>query len=427
MGRSSFRPDLMDTACLVLRAIPALAIHNYENPFRDRTTFIFGVPRPAKVRLYVYNRSGELIQRLIDDRLDARLKDQRLVEVETAQAVVSRIGDWARLFAFFVAVPLGILVVVLTILGIRRYEDFVATVEATKKELAGQLEGIKAEFAAAAGAGKNARAEGDKLNQEIAEIRKTVDLTQAARLRSELDTLSRRVSGIESRFKIGGASTSLEASLTQALGRFADYMGRIGFDAKKSPATVTVDVGPVGGSPNSFYSLEDGKVVVDRGVGDLDTDPSMVLWPYAQHLMKVENETAIRAYDGLGGALSNGVPDYFVASYLGDPRIGKGFPGAKQGYIRNVDNNLEFSATVTEPHAVGEIWAGAFWKIRAAIGQSSADRLLYLFWKSIRQTDLTDASGASLARRLVAATEQVEGGKHADVVREILKARRLPL
>jgi hypothetical protein len=205
-------------------------------------------------------------------------------------------------------------------------------------------------------------------------------------------------------------------------------MEAIGFDTKKAPATVTINAindKPLAGVPNTYYSLEDGKVVVDRAAGNLEMDPSMVLWPYAQHLMKVVNETALREYSGHAAAVSNGVPDYFVASHLGDPRIGKGYPNAPKGYIRNVDNDLKFSASVTEPHAVGEIWAGAFWKIRTAIGRSSADRLIYVFWASIRRTDLADASGAGLARQLVTAAQQIDGGKHTNVVREILKARNL--
>ena len=63
------------------------------------------------------------ISKLIDDRLAARLKDQKLVEVETAQAVVARIGEWTKLFGFFIAFPLGVLVIILTVLGFWQYLD----------------------------------------------------------------------------------------------------------------------------------------------------------------------------------------------------------------------------------------------------------------------------------------------------------------
>jgi hypothetical protein len=269
--------------------------------------------------------AGLDVGKLIDERLAARLKDQKLVELETAQAVIARIGEWTKLFGYFVAIPLAILVVALTVLGVKQYSDLVRAVESSKQDLSKQLDAIKSEFAAAAVAGKTARAEGDKLNQEIAQIRKTVDLSQAEKIRSELEHLSARVTGIESRFKINsaGVSNTLERSLTAALARFADYMEAIGFNAKRAPATVTIanDVGL-----NSYYDPLGAKVMVGRELANVESEPSTVLWAYAQHLMTLENKAAFSSNSGPAAALVNAVPDYFVASHLNEPRIGRGFP-----------------------------------------------------------------------------------------------------
>ena len=368
------------------------------------------------------------LTKLIDERLAARLKDQKLVELETAQAVVARIGEWTKLFGFFVAVPLGILVIVLTVLGFRQYSDLVQKVQASKQDLSDQLKAIQKDFAEAQATGQTARSEGARLNQDIAEIRKTLDLTQAARIRNELEQLSTRVTGIESRFKINsaGVSSTLERSLTTALGRFADYMEGVGFNAKQAPATVTIESGKgreIG--LNSYYSVGDAKVVVNAAIGNLETDPSMVLWPYAQHLMLLVNKALVMAGDGPAQALSNAVPDYFVASYLDEPRLGRGFPGAPKGYLRNADNDRKFDPAVTEPHDVGEIWAGVFWTIRKAAGQRAGDRIVFAYWKSLRPADVADRTGAAAARRLVEAAQQAEGGKYTAIVRDTLQARSL--
>jgi len=58
--------NLADTAYGVIQVVPGLAIHNYENPFHGSTRFIFSLPHEGVVRLYVYDRAGELIRRLID-------------------------------------------------------------------------------------------------------------------------------------------------------------------------------------------------------------------------------------------------------------------------------------------------------------------------------------------------------------------------
>jgi hypothetical protein len=58
--------NLVDSARIDVQALPQLAIHNFENPFRAKTTFIFSIPHPGKVRLYIYDRTGALVRKLID-------------------------------------------------------------------------------------------------------------------------------------------------------------------------------------------------------------------------------------------------------------------------------------------------------------------------------------------------------------------------
>jgi hypothetical protein len=65
IGQSRRDPGLADTALLTIQLIPGLGIHNYENPFHERTMFVFSVPRPGRVRLLVYDRTGELVRQLI--------------------------------------------------------------------------------------------------------------------------------------------------------------------------------------------------------------------------------------------------------------------------------------------------------------------------------------------------------------------------
>jgi hypothetical protein len=70
-GQSRFNWNLTDTVSLTLQVVPALAIHNFENPFSDRTRFMFSIPRDSKVRLYVYNLAGELVAKPIDNEFYA--------------------------------------------------------------------------------------------------------------------------------------------------------------------------------------------------------------------------------------------------------------------------------------------------------------------------------------------------------------------
>jgi hypothetical protein len=68
IGECAFDRNLRDTAYLTIQTIPELAIHNFENPFRDQTRFIFSIPRDGTVRLWIYDRAGELVKRVIDSQ-----------------------------------------------------------------------------------------------------------------------------------------------------------------------------------------------------------------------------------------------------------------------------------------------------------------------------------------------------------------------
>lgn len=60
--------NIKDSVFLRLRTIPNLDVHNYENPFWDRTTFIFSLPADGNVVLTVYNRAGEKVKTIIDNQ-----------------------------------------------------------------------------------------------------------------------------------------------------------------------------------------------------------------------------------------------------------------------------------------------------------------------------------------------------------------------
>ncbi|MEO0114568.1 MAG: FG-GAP-like repeat-containing protein [candidate division WOR-3 bacterium] len=60
--------NIKDSAFLRLRTIPNLDIHNYENPFWDKTIFIFSLPTEGNVVLTVYNRLGEKVKTVINNQ-----------------------------------------------------------------------------------------------------------------------------------------------------------------------------------------------------------------------------------------------------------------------------------------------------------------------------------------------------------------------
>lgn len=66
-GNSSRKAGLRDSASIRTQVVPPLDVHNYKNPFRERTQFIFSLPDDGRVTLELYNRAGELVRVLIKD------------------------------------------------------------------------------------------------------------------------------------------------------------------------------------------------------------------------------------------------------------------------------------------------------------------------------------------------------------------------
>jgi hypothetical protein len=90
---------------------------------------------------------NEAIRQEVGRALDARLRDQKTVEIEIAQAIIVRLSGWARLFGFFVGIPIALLLAALGIFGVKTYSDFSARVNQAKEEALRPLDSTKAEAA----------------------------------------------------------------------------------------------------------------------------------------------------------------------------------------------------------------------------------------------------------------------------------------
>ena len=62
-------------------------------------------------------------------------KDQKTIEIETAVMVTERLVSWAKLFAWVVAVPAGLLIVILTVIGISKFSDLTALTQDSETKL----------------------------------------------------------------------------------------------------------------------------------------------------------------------------------------------------------------------------------------------------------------------------------------------------
>lgn len=86
------------------------------------------------------SRPAESIRQQVQELLDARLKDSKVVEIETSQAIVARLMEWAKFLGLFVGIPLALLALVLGALGFRTYSDFTNLVKTTQEDVTKRLE-----------------------------------------------------------------------------------------------------------------------------------------------------------------------------------------------------------------------------------------------------------------------------------------------
>jgi hypothetical protein len=77
------------------------------------------------------------IENMVAAAIEKETKDKSLVEIGIAAAVTERLIAWARIFAYFVAIPMAVVLVVLSIFGYSKFEDARKLVDKAETSLRG--------------------------------------------------------------------------------------------------------------------------------------------------------------------------------------------------------------------------------------------------------------------------------------------------
>ena len=102
------------------------------------------------------NLSRELVRSQVREIIAERYKDQKVVEIETTQAIADRFLGWSKLLGFVAGIPIALLFLILSILGIKTYTDFSTQVDKARAD-------VTAELASAQVGAKKLKEEGDFL------------------------------------------------------------------------------------------------------------------------------------------------------------------------------------------------------------------------------------------------------------------------
>jgi F0F1-type ATP synthase membrane subunit b/b' len=148
----------------------------------------------------------------VEKAIQEKFKDQKLVDVETSQAIAERLHGWGKLFGFFVALPVAALLIVLSFLGIERYSDFKSMIGGVEQQVKPKLEQAQKTASAA-----TSEAEDAKKTIEGATVEAKRQLGSATELAKSVKGLSDRVSGLEQQTsnQMKGSSQRIDARVVE--------------------------------------------------------------------------------------------------------------------------------------------------------------------------------------------------------------------
>ena len=99
----------------------------------------------AKTEAYL----AQILPERVDALLETRFKEQKIIEVETAELISERAIKWLKVFGFFLGIPVALMISFLSFVGLKTYrniEDAARRATALEKALSGpetQLAEIK--------------------------------------------------------------------------------------------------------------------------------------------------------------------------------------------------------------------------------------------------------------------------------------------
>ena len=155
----------------------------------------------------------------IEESIKEKFRDQKLVDIETSQAIAERLHGWAKLFAFVVGVPIGLFLLWLSVAGFEKYSDFKKLVASIDDQVKPKIEQARSDAEQAQKTAKEAKteAEDSKRTIEAATVEAKRQLGSANELAKNVKALSDRVSGLEQQTstQIKGSSQRVDARVVE--------------------------------------------------------------------------------------------------------------------------------------------------------------------------------------------------------------------
>ena len=358
--------------------------------------------------------ASQFMETSLHDRVKAILtenyKDQKLVEVETTQAIASRFSEWAKLLGFFVGIPVAVLLLVLAALGIKTYSDFVSQVGKVQQDVTVQLNTAQA-------SATKLKADGDALAADYGRLRERFSDTSA--IATRLESLSQKVDLIGEKVGFTASSkisTTAKSQIADVFHKYQRYLQELGY--KGTGRQIEIDIRE---SKNmmtgalAYYDSDKRQVVINASYAN----SARVLHEYMHQVLYFAelpqaSSGALLAYY----AIESGLAQYFPSSFLGTPT-----PEVSTWDLTKKRSFGDIRPDIGSARTTGaEVWGSAFWEMRQTIGQKDADKALFDAWFELKPRDMLNDRGGTFVKLLLKT-----GGAHAPQIQEIFMQRGLAI
>ena len=343
-------------------------------------------PALGVFRNFITGATRSEVKRIVKDEL----KDAKVVETELATAAMTKLAEWTKLFAYFVGIPMTLLFAILAGAGIKNYYDVVNIANDAKKSEKEIANNLVLSKKLTSDSLAEAQAQLDSLKKKSAEL--DVELANLQKKQEiqalNINELKSAVKNVE--FKESSTLTKgLKSKLDIALKAYVEYAAKVGFKGLADGRTYSIKIDETI-KDNAYYVKDEGIVISANLAGD----PEYLISEFTWMLLNQSNEKIYERFfdEEIGEHLAgfgHGLKFYFPSSYDNNPVVGRAF-GALTGRLLEKKKGL-FDLSVfkpfeyeREPHALGELWGGAFWEIREKIGSAKADRLFFETWRRLK-------------------------------------------
>jgi hypothetical protein len=316
--------------------------------------------------------------------LEQRYRDQKVVEIETTQAIANRLLEWAKLLAFFVGIPVTLLLLILGVLGIKTYRDLLTEIDKAHASVT----------AAADAALARLKTQSDAVDHDYQELRAKISNTAA--LQAQFETLSKKVDDIGE--KVGFTPTSKISNETRrrledGFAKFGGYVKGLGYRSAPGSTFGTIGVeDKISGGAPAFYDTRKRELIIGREYVD---DLTILYRAYMIHVLD-SSGPGMKLNDY--SAIASGLATYFSYSFVDNPS-----PDTPTAW----DLTKQRPLTDIKPTDLSmlndgtEIWGSTFWELRTMLGKDAADKLLLEAWFGLHAADVRADRGASFVRKLI--------------------------